>query len=72
MTKIDVKNWGEYQIDKLFNIRRGERQKSADRIPGEMPYYSASNSNNGLTDMIDNPTFVEENKLIVTTLLCQR
>lgn len=69
MTKIDVKNWGEYQIDKLFNIRRGERQKSADRIPGEIPYYSASNSNNGLTDMIDNPTFVEENKLIVTTFL---
>ena len=34
MTKIDVKNWGEYQIDKLFNIRRGERQKSADKGPG--------------------------------------
>lgn len=69
MAKIDTKDWGEFQIGKLFNTRRGERQRSADRMPGKIPYYSASSSNNGLTDMIGNPTFVEENKLIVTTFL---
>lgn len=69
ITKIDVKNWSEFKIGELFDIKRGERQKAADRIPGKTPYYSASSLNNGLTDMIDNPTFVEENKLIVTTFL---
>ncbi len=65
---INFNNWSYFPIKEIFpSITRGQRQKASDRISGDIPYYSASKNNNGLTDYIDNPTFIEHDSLIYTT-----
>lgn len=65
---LDVSNWHQFKMKEIFSIiERGKRQKSIDRISGEIPYYSASKNNNGLTDYISNPVFIDSNALICTT-----
>jgi len=59
--------WKDFKISSLFEISRGKRLTEEDREDGDLEYYSASESNNGLTDHISNPLFVEENALIYTT-----
>jgi hypothetical protein len=61
------KEWREFELGKLFNIKRGKRLISLNRKNGILPYFSATSTNNGLTDFINNPLFVEKNKIIVTT-----
>lgn len=65
---IDTSNWKFFNLVNIWDtVKRGERQKSEDRIPGDMPYYSASVDNNGRTDAISNPTFTTNDALIYTT-----
>jgi hypothetical protein len=59
--------WGEFVIENIFHVHRGKRLIKNDRKPGRIPYYSATCNNNGVTDFISNPLFVEENKILVTT-----
>jgi hypothetical protein len=69
-TPIDVTNWKEFNfIDKKLwtKIRHGERLIEADRIEGEIPYYSASEYNNSLTDIIENPLFIEKDCIVYST-----
>lgn len=65
--ELNVDDWKEFKIVDLFTLVRGKRLKSEDREPGTVPYYSASDSNNGLTDKISNPLFIESDALIYTT-----
>lgn len=64
---LEGNKWSYFYLKDIFNISRGKRLKSADRFPGLVPYYSASKENNGMTDMISNPLFIERNALIFTT-----
>ncbi len=64
---LDKNNWQEFNLDEVFTISRGKRLIDTDRIDGDVEYYSASEYNNGLTDKISNPLFIEENALIYTT-----
>ncbi|GEJ39676.1 putative type I RM modification enzyme [Flavobacterium psychrophilum] len=61
--------WGEFSYQQIFgeNISRGMRLIETDRLDGDVLYFSASDSNNGLTDSISNPLFIESNALIYTT-----
>ena len=61
------REYSVFKIKDIFSIERGKRHKSSDRMKGNIPYYSASQDNNGLTDLISNPLFTDENKLIYTT-----
>jgi len=65
--ELEVKKWKEFKIKDLFKIIRGKRLVEIDRIKGDTPYYSASDYDNGLTDKISNPLFVEKDALIYTT-----
>jgi hypothetical protein len=60
-------NWQEFKISDVFTISRGKRLVEIDRAKGDIEYYSASDYNNGLTDRIANPLFIERNSLIYTT-----
>jgi hypothetical protein len=67
---IDMSNWKEFKfIDKNLwtRIKHGERLIEVDRIKGEIPYYSASEYNNSLTDTIDNPLFIEKDCIVYST-----
>ncbi|MDR2426966.1 MAG: restriction endonuclease subunit S [Endomicrobium sp.] len=59
--------WREFQIGGLFTVERGKRLINSNRKTGNLAYYSAAESNNGLTDFINNPLFTTANKLIHTT-----
>ena len=65
--ELEVKKWKEFKIKDIFKIIRGKRLVEIDRIKGDMPYYSASDYDNGLTDKISNPLFIEKDALIYTT-----
>lgn len=65
---LDNKDWDAFRIYDIFNYLRGKRQTEKSRKKGEIPYYSASQNNNGLTDTISNPTFtINTNAIIYST-----
>ncbi|UTB32702.1 MAG: restriction endonuclease subunit S [Methanobacterium sp. ERen5] len=63
---FDMMKWGEFLIENLFNVNRGRRLIKKDRKNGKIAFYSATEYNNGVTDFISNPLFVEKNKILVT------
>ncbi|MDR2425707.1 MAG: restriction endonuclease subunit S [Endomicrobium sp.] len=68
--KLNMKEWKEFKFtDKRLweRITHGQRLIESDRAAGEIPYYSASQNNNGMTDRISNPLFTEENCIIYST-----
>lgn len=67
MSVIDTSNWKKFVIGKLFKVTRGKRLIEEDRENGMVFYFSASQSNNGLTDKISNPLFIVKDSLIYTT-----
>lgn len=65
--KIHIDDWKSYIIKDIFKIIRGKRLIEDDREKGTIKYFSASEINNGLTDKISNPLFVESDSLIYST-----
>lgn len=65
---LNTNNWKIFNLFDLFEeIKRGKRLVEEDRIDGSIPYFSASEFDNGLTDFIDNPLFIEKDSIIYTT-----
>ncbi len=67
---LSSKKWTAFNIVDFFgkdNVARGMRLVEIDRLNGDIPYFSASDYNNGLTDNIANPLFIEKDALIYTT-----
>lgn len=64
---LEIENWKNFRLGSFFKIKKGKRLIEEDREKGDLEYYSASEFNNGLTDHISNPLFIEENTLIYTT-----
>ena len=65
---LNINNCENFELFNLFDeIKRGKRLIEEDRIKGVVPYFSASEFDNGLTDFIDNPLFIEEDSIIYTT-----
>lgn len=47
--------WGEYRLGDLFGkATRGKRLKSADRVPGNLPFVTAGEANTGISAFIGN------------------
>ena len=62
------KEWAYLKYDNLFDsILRGKRLTENNREKGDILYFSASEFNNGCTDRISNPLFIEKNAIIYTT-----
>lgn len=60
-----AENWGEFEIGSLFDVLKGKRVTKADRRPGDTRFISASDSNNGVTDMCDLDPIFPANTLSV-------
>ena len=67
MINFKINEWQDFKIKEIFEIIKGKRLIEEDREPGNVSYFSASQGNNGLTDMISNPLFIEKDSLIYTT-----
>ena len=64
---INVGDWKEFRVGDLFSVSRGKRHVVGNHIEGDVPYYSASLDNNGITDYISNPLFIDEDAVVITT-----
>ncbi|KAA8820492.1 type I restriction endonuclease subunit S [Bifidobacterium rousetti] len=51
---VDTSTWRPFKIEDLFDIKKGVRLTSADMRPGNIPFISAANVNNGITARISN------------------
>lgn len=68
IAKLEDKKWKEFKIYDIFSPQRGKRQIESNRKNGNIPYFSASQNNNGLTDFISNPIFqIDRNAIIYST-----
>ena len=48
-------NWGKFNLEKLFGkSTRGKRLKRADRIPGKLPFVTAGETEEGVSEFIGN------------------
>jgi Type I restriction modification DNA specificity domain len=66
--ELNVKEWSYFKYEEIFDTNlRGRRLTNENREKGTCLYFSASEFNNGLTDSIANPLFVEENAIIYST-----
>lgn len=51
---LNQKEWGEFFIENIFNIKAGKRLTKADMKIGTIPFIGASDSNNGITNFVSN------------------
>ena len=54
VSPLNQKEWGEFFIEDIFNIKAGKRLTKADMKKGTMPFIGASDSNNGITNYVSN------------------
>jgi type I restriction enzyme M protein len=66
-SKLNTDKWKTFFYKDILEITRGQRLIKNDREEGRLPYFSASEINNGCTDFISNPLFIEKNAIIYTT-----
>ena len=57
--ELNTQEWKEFLLPKIFNVTRGTRLTTYDRITGETPFVTAGEENNGVTEYIGN---VEQKK----------
>lgn len=50
---LNTNKWKEFQLDELFDIKKGKRLIKSDMTHGDLPYLGASALNNGITQRID-------------------
>lgn len=68
MITLNGKRWEYFKYEKIFDYTsRGKRLIADHREKGDILYFSASEFNNGCTDSISNPLFIEKDAIIYTT-----
>ena len=59
LDNYDKLEWGTFNLEKLFGkSTRGKRLKSSDRIPGNLPFVTAGEADEGVSDFIGNNVHV--------------
>ena len=52
---LDIANWGEFSLEDIFGAPiRGTRITTLDRVPGNIPFVTAGEQNNGVSEHISN------------------
>lgn len=62
---MELKNFKEIELSNIFDTIRGKRLTQEDRIKGNLPFITAGENNNGITDFIGNEVETFENKLTI-------
>ena len=61
---LTEKDWGEFEIEKLFYIKSGTRLTKADMKRGKKPFIGATDSNNGITEFVSNTNDSEDSNVL--------
>lgn len=64
--EIDLTGWMPFRIGHLFDVVKGSRLRSLDRVEGDIPYVGASLFNNGYTHMISNDEQIHPGNVLTT------
>lgn len=60
---LGIKEWQEFQIDDIFEVKKGKRLTSDDQTDGTTPYIGAIDSNNGVANYIGQAAIHEGNTI---------
>lgn len=52
--ELNVQNWKEFSLSKIFEMTRGTRLTTYDRIKGDIPLVTAGEENSGVSEYISN------------------
>lgn len=59
LQEFDKLEWGKFNLEALYGkSTRGKRLKSADRIPGSLPFVTAGEADEGVSDFIGNDVHI--------------
>lgn len=58
-----MREYKEFKVGKLFEVKQGRRLKKDDQVNGNLPYIMSGSVNNGISNFISNPVVVEKNCL---------
>lgn len=64
--KFDPTNWKSFSFDELFEIKKGKRLTKSNMKPGNTPFIGSTDSNNGVTNYINQKANHEGNTITVT------
>lgn len=62
---LKEKEWKEYKMEELFELKKGRRLTKADMISGQINYIGAVSENNGVREKIETETIWEPNCITV-------
>lgn len=62
---FNTNNWRKFTLGELFNISKGKLLADYDKIKGDLPFISSIDSNNGISDYVDETPISEGNVLTV-------
>ncbi|GAA3065699.1 restriction endonuclease subunit S [Streptomyces roseofulvus] len=65
LTDPHGQHWSDFTLGEIFDIKKGKRLTKAERVPGKTRFVSASEKNNGITDMNDVPALFPAGVLTV-------
>lgn len=63
--KLEISDWEEFEISKLFNVQAGQYYYSDEYEAGLTPYVSASDTNNGISEYINLKPDFDGNKITI-------
>ncbi|MDH5365694.1 MAG: restriction endonuclease subunit S [Cyclobacteriaceae bacterium] len=61
---IEEKEWGEFEIETIFEVKSGKRLTKADMKKGNKPFIGATDSNNGITEFVSNTNVSEDSNVL--------
>ena len=61
----DIKRWGEFTLNQLFDFIKGKRLTKEDMSEGSTNYLGAIRENNGVRQLVDAPAIFKENCITV-------
>lgn len=64
--EINTKEWHEFVLGDIFDIKKGKRLVKADHTDGKTPYIGATDSNNGLANYIGQPPLHDGNTITLS------
>lgn len=68
--KLDTTKWKKFQIEQLFDVKKGSRLTKTDMKEGKRRYIGASSFNNGITAYISNSEHVHPGNTLTVCYNC--
>ncbi|MCL1982809.1 MAG: restriction endonuclease subunit S [Clostridiales bacterium] len=64
MLDLQDREWASFPIERIFTIKPGKRLTKSDMTDGQRPFIGATESNNGITNFVDNENASLDKNLI--------